>query len=132
VIRRRWLAVYAAVGAAMAAVLAAADGSRGFRGTGAAWAVCLVPLVFPWRSRRVADATTASKIGGGWGTLHVGEMLFRLGWTLGAGAGLYHRFGDDLGVGFWIALLVFYQTVLAARTAGRLAHDGEPTTDAPG
>jgi hypothetical protein len=128
----RGLAAYAAAGAVVAVVLAAADGWRGLRGCGAAWLVCLVPLVFPWRSRRVAAATTGSKIGGGWRTLHVGDMLFRLGWTLSAGAGLYHRFGDDLGVGFWVALLVFYQTVLAARTAGRLADPGEPTTNAPG
>lgn len=131
-IRRRWLAVYVVVGVVMAAVLAAADGSRGLRGCGAAWAVCGVPLVFPWRSRRVAAAATDPKIGGGRGTLHIGDMLFRLAWTLGAGAGLYHRFGDDLGVGFWVALLVFYQVILAVRTAGAVAPRGDRTTDAPG
>jgi hypothetical protein len=65
--------------------------------------------------------------------------LFRLGWTLAAGAGLYHRWGDQLGVGFWIGLLVFYQVMLALRTAGLVrrgaagpADYGDRPTDASG
>jgi hypothetical protein len=125
----RGLAIYLTTGCALAAILAAADGVRGVTGAGAAWLVCLVPLVVPWR-RRVADRPSGPRIGGGWGLLHSGDILFRLGWTLAAGAGLYHRFGDHLGVGFWIALLVFYQLMLALRTTRRPVDHGDRATDA--
>ncbi len=130
----RALAWYAGAGAALAAVLAAADGFRGLCGCGVAWLVCLVPLVFPAWSRRVAGRAAGPRIGGGWGMLHTGDILFRLAWTLGAGAGLYRRWGAALGAGFWVALLVLYQVMLALRTAGlvRAAHSGDRATDAPG
>jgi len=64
--------------------------------------------------------------------LQTGRMLFRLTWVLGAGAVLYRRFGDRLGVGFWIALVVFYQVMLALSvlgSLGRTAPAGGPATD---
>jgi hypothetical protein len=127
----RGLLLYLAAGVALAPVVALADGSRGLTGCAAAWLVCLVPLAMPWRSR-VAARPTNPRIGGGWGLLHSRDILFRLGWTLAAGAGLYHRYGDDLGVGFWIALLVFYQVMLALRTFCRLADHGDRATHASG
>jgi hypothetical protein len=126
----RWLVIYLTAGGIVAAILAAVDGVRGLAGCAAAWLICFVPLVFPWR-RRVAAAASGPRIGRGWDLLHTGDILFRLGWTLAAGAGLYHRYGDDLGVGFWIALLVFYQVMLALRT-GQSAHHGDRATHAPG
>jgi hypothetical protein len=89
-------------------------------------------LVFPAWSRRVADRAAGPRIGGGWGLLHTGDILFRLAWTLGAGAGLYRRWGPGLGVGFWLALLVLYQVMLALRTAALVRRPGDRATDAPG
>src|SRR5438874_7773654 len=109
----RALVAYLAAGVALAIALAVADGWRGMYGCGAAWVVCLVPLAFPRRPRRVAVGAGGPRIGGGWRLLHARDILLRMAWTLAAGAGLYHRFGDDLGVGFWVALLVFYQVMLA-------------------
>jgi hypothetical protein len=133
---RRALAWYLGLGALLALILGAIDGFRGLAGAGAAWLVCLPPLILPLRAWRVAASRYDPKIGGGWIRLRVGDILLRIAWTLGAGAGLYLRFGADLGVGFWVALLIDYQVTLALRTAGVLnisiADPGDRATDAPG
>jgi hypothetical protein len=139
----RVLALYLAAGAVVTALLATADGERGLRAGAVAWAVCLVPLL-RWPPRRVAAAGRGPRIAGKWGLLQTGAMLFRLAWVLGAGAVLYGYAGDRLGGGFWIALLVFYQVMLALSVvrllrrgapgapAGRPASHEDWTSDAPG
>ena len=137
---QRTLTVYLALGAVVIAVVAAVDGERGLRGGAVAWVVCLVPLL-RWPHRRVAAGQAGRRIGGKWGLIQSGAMLFRLAWVLGVGAVIYVRFGDRLGVGFWIAVVILYQGMLALsvlgalrRTApaGRPATDGNDSSDAPG
>ncbi len=109
----RGVLAYLLAGGGVAPIVAAADGERGLWGAAAAWLVCLVPLLrWPHRSR-VAGAESGRRIGGKWELLQTGAMLFRLTWVLGVGALLYQGLGESLGVGFWIALIVFYQIVLA-------------------
>jgi len=139
----RSLTIYVAVGVLATAVLAAVDGWRGLTGGATAWAVCLVPLV-RWPHRRVAADAASPRIAGKWGLLQTGSMLLRLAWVLGVGAVLYQRLGDRLGAGFWIALIVFYQVMLALSVVGLLrrpdpgaapgrpALDGDSSSDAPG
>ena len=139
----RSLALYLAAGAVVTAVLTAIDGERGLRAGAVAWAVCLVPLL-RWPPRRVAVGAAGPRIVGKWGLLQSGALLFRLAWVLGTGAVLYGHFGDRLGAGFWIALIVFYQVMLTLavvrqlRSAAPVAPAGRPashedwTSDAPG
>jgi hypothetical protein len=140
----RVLGRYLAAGVLVAVPLALADGARGLRGGAAAWVLCGALLFVRPAARRVANRAAGPKIGGRWGPLHMSAMLFRLAWALGGGAVLYARIGDRLGVGFWIALIVFYQVMLALSVAGMFrrnvrgapaghpASDGDPSTHAPG
>jgi hypothetical protein len=138
------LAIYLAAGVAIVGVLGAVDGERGLRGGSAAWVICLVPLFFNPLSRRVAAGAPGPRIGGRWGLLQANAMLFRFAWALGGGAVVYARIGPRLGVGFWIALIVFYEVMLALTVAGLInrhppgaptgppGYDGDRATHAPG
>jgi hypothetical protein len=136
---RRSLMIYLAAGALVTAVLGAADGLRGLFAGATAGVVCLVPLL-RWPHRRVAADVAGPRIAGKWGVLQSRSMLFRLTWVLGVGALLYQGLGERLGAGFWIALIVDYQVMLAlsvvrllrALPSGRPALNGDPAPDVPG
>ena len=113
----RTYGLYLTAGAAVLAALAAIAAERGLRAGAVAWVVCLVPLV-RWPHRWVADDVAGPRIAGKWGLLQVGRMLFRLTWVLAVGAVLYQNFSDRLGLGFWVALIVDYQVMLALSVAG--------------
>jgi hypothetical protein len=120
---RRSLVLYLAAGLAVAALLAAADGARGLRAGCAAWVICVVPLLRREPPVRVAEPAAAPRISRdrrdvlirGWGA------LFRLGWVLAGATLLYAAAGDRLGIGFWVAVVVFYQTALALFVARLIA-----------
>ena len=116
-LRRVW--VYPLVGIVTAAVIGVADGTRGLIGTSVAWALCAMPIVV----ERVALARRVRKTSKNRGLVVVPRGLFlRLAWTLGGAALLWRQAGGWLGLGFWPALLVFYQAGLLVRT--RDAIDG--------
>lgn len=112
----RWR-LYAFAGFAVASVAFLLDGRRGMIGTLAAWLLCSVPMVI----ERVAFKAGLRKnsINHGLIAFPTG-MFFRMVWILGGAAVIYHRFGSNVGLGFWLAVLVFYQVALIIQTGEKL------------
>ncbi len=111
--------VYLFVGVVTIAIIGMIDGTRGLTGTSAAWVLCGVPIVV----ERVAISRRVNKTSLNRRLVVVPRGLFlRLMWTLGGAALLWRLAGDLLGLGFWPAVLVFYQASLLVRT--RHAIDG--------
>jgi hypothetical protein len=88
------------------------EGQRGLSGTAVAWVLCLVTFVRPPSRPRVAGIPVGSRISRD-RRLWLGAMPIRMLIVLAAAALVYGRLGDRIGIGFWLALLVFYPIGLA-------------------
>jgi len=114
------MAWYVAAGILGVILGIALDGPRGLQATALAWLICLIGFLRPPRNPRVAAIPLGSKISRERRVLW-GAMPLRMLLVLTTAAVLYRQLDDRLGVGFWIALVVFYPLVLLISVTRTLA-----------
>jgi hypothetical protein len=94
---------------------------RGAIGVAIGWLICGIPIGWNAFRRWVAKNTGDSKMMAKQGLpVSAREILTRMAWVLGASFVLYWHYGPELGIGFWLAVLVYYQIALALQTIDRL------------
>jgi hypothetical protein len=106
------LAWYIVAGIAGGVIGLGVDGHRGLLATAVAWVLCLATFMRQPSRPRVAEIPMGSKISRD-RRLWLGAMPIRMLIVLVAAAAVYSWLGDRIGVGFWLALLVFYPIGLA-------------------
>jgi hypothetical protein len=111
--------VYLLCGLAGLGAAAAIDGRRGAGAAALGWAIAAIAFVRPPLKPRVAEVSVATRITPG-RTLMLAAMPLRMLAVLAAAGVVFSRWGDHLGVGFWLAVLAFYLLALALATARTL------------
>jgi len=94
------------------------DSWRGITGAAAASLLCFVPLAWAVVRRRVAGPADVAKLRAKRGLdLLLEGLIFRLGFVLIGAFVAYSAAHDQLGVGFWISVLILYQVALGLTVA---------------
>jgi hypothetical protein len=106
------LALYVAAGIVGGLIGVGIGGHHGFLATAVAWILCLLTFMRPPLRPRVAEIPMSSKISRD-RRLWLGAMPIRMLLVLTVATAVYVWAGNRIGVGFWLALLVFYPIGLA-------------------
>lgn len=110
--------IYLLLGMIASAIAWLACSEREFMGIIIAWFICCIPII----TERLARKAGVRKKSANRGKIAFPTgMLPRLAWTLLAASVAFYLLDGQLGLPFWIAIVVYYQAALAVRTIDQLS-----------